>query len=64
MKSAASYGLKIIGGDLTGGDKIGISVTVFGDTKGRNISSRKNAKPGHTVLLAGYHGPALQDLKF
>lgn len=59
----SSYGLKIIGGDLTGGDKIGISVTVFGDTKGRNISSRKNAKPGHTVLLAGYHGSSAAGFK-
>lgn len=46
------YGLEIIGGDLTGGDKIGVSITIFGDTKNRNISSRKNAKPDYTVLLA------------
>jgi len=57
------FDLKIIGGDLTGGEKIGISVTVLGDTKNRSISSRKNAKPGYTVLLAGYHGSSATGLK-
>lgn len=57
------YGLKIIGGDLTGGDKITIAVTIFGNTKGRNISSRKNAKDGYIVLLAGYHGSSAAGFK-
>lgn len=59
----ALYDLKIIGGDLTGGDKINISITIFGNTKGRNISSRKNAKPGFAVLLAGYHGSSAKGFK-
>ncbi len=59
----ALYDLKIIGGDLTGGDKINISITIFGNTKGRNISSRKNAKPGFTVLLAGHHGSSAKGFK-
>lgn len=57
------YGLKIIGGDLTGGDKITAAITVFGNTKNRNISSRKNAKPGYIVLLAGYHGSSAAGFK-
>lgn len=57
------YGLKIIGGDLTGGDKITAAITVLGDTKNRNISSRKNAKPGYIVLLAGYHGSSTAGFK-
>lgn len=57
------YDLKIIGGDLTGGNNINISVTIFGDTKGRNISSRKNAKPGYVALLAGYHGSSTVGFK-
>ncbi|MCX4274294.1 MAG: thiamine-phosphate kinase [Candidatus Gastranaerophilales bacterium] len=50
------YDLKIIGGDLTGGDKISVSVTIFGSTKGRNVSSRSGAKNDYIVLLAGEHG--------
>ncbi len=58
------YGLKIIGGDLTGGDKINISITIFGNTKNRNISSRKNAKKGYIVLLAGEAGSSAIGLSF
>lgn len=50
------YDLKIIGGDLTGGDKISVSVTIFGSTKGSNVSSRSGAKNDYIVLLAGEHG--------
>lgn len=57
------FGVKIIGGDLTGGDKTGVSVTVLGNTSGRNISSRKNAKPGYRVLLAGEHGSSAIGLR-
>lgn len=58
-----NYNLEIIGGDLTGGDKIGISITIFGNTKNRKISSRKNAKPGYVVLLAGHHGSSATGFK-
>lgn len=57
------FGVEIIGGDLTGGDKITVSVTILGDTKGRNISSRKNAKAGDVVLLCGVHGSSICGLK-
>ncbi len=57
------YDLKIIGGDLTGGNKISVSVTIFGSTKGRNISSRSGAKDDYIVLLAGEHGSSAVGLK-
>ena len=57
------YDLKIIGGDLTGGDKISVSITIFGNTKGRNISSRSSAKADYIVLLAGEHGSSATGLK-
>jgi len=56
------FGVDVIGGDLTGGDKISVTVTVLGDTRGRNISSRKNAKAGYVVLLAGEHGSSATGL--
>lgn len=40
----ASDNVQIVGGDITGSDKIYISVTAIGSTRGRKISSRKNAK--------------------
>lgn len=56
------YNIEVIGGDLTAGTKVVISICAFGDTKNRNISSRKNAAPGYKVLLAGYHGSSATGL--
>lgn len=50
-------GAKIVGGDITGSDeKIFISVCAIGSTKGRKISSRKNAKVGYKIITNGTHG--------
>lgn len=58
-----SYGAKIIGGDITGGDKIFISITAIGSSEGRKISSRKNAKVGYSVIANGEFGLSSQGLK-
>ena len=57
------YNIKIIGGDLTKAPKISISITIFGDYKNRNISSRKNAKENYTVAVAGEFGTSAQGLE-
>ena len=49
-------GAKIVGGDVTGSDKIFVSVTAIGSTKNRKISSRKNAKVGYKIITNGVHG--------
>lgn len=54
--------LKIVGGDLTKADKIYISAAIIGKTKGRNISSRKNAKIGQKVVISGFHGSSATGL--
>lgn len=46
----ASYGAEVVGGDITGGNKIFVSITAIGDTKGRKISSRANAKKGYVII--------------
>ena len=47
----------IVGGDITGSKQdIMVSISAIGSTKGRNISSRKNAKYGYAVVTKGYHG--------
>ena len=52
----ASADVEIVGGDITGADKIFISVTAIGKTEGRKISSRKNAKIGQKIAVSGSHG--------
>ena len=60
---AGSYGAKITGGDITGGNKIFISITAIGLTKGRKISSRKNAKSGYVVIISGNCGESAKGLR-
>ena len=55
--------IKIVGGDITSADKIYISVCAIGSAKGRNISSRKNAKEGYKVVVSGLHGSSCAGLK-
>ena len=55
--------IKIVGGDITSADKIYVSVCAIGDAKGRNISSRKNAKEGYKVIVSGLHGSSCAGLK-
>lgn len=53
---SALNGAKIVGGDVTGSDKIYISVSAIGSTKDRKISSRKNAQKGYKIITNGFHG--------
>lgn len=59
----ALNGAKVIGGDITGSsDKIFISITAIGITACRNISSRKNAKPGYVIITKGQYGSSAAGL--
>ena len=56
----------VTGGDITGSEKIVVSICAIGTTKERNISSRKNAKAGDIVIVNGEHGASafgLEQLK-
>lgn len=55
--------VEIIGGDITGSDKIMISICAIGTTEGRKISSRANAKEGQVVVISGDHGSSAGGLK-
>ena len=59
----AALEVKIVGGDITGADKIFISITAIGKTSGRKISSRKNAKVGQKIIVSGPHGSSGAGLK-
>lgn len=59
----ASKGIEIVGGDITGSDKLFISVTVIGKAAGRKISSRSNAQIGQAIIVSGEHGNSAEGLK-
>lgn len=58
-----NYNVKIIGGDLVGGDKISISIVILGNGFNRNLSSLKNAKTGDNVYIKGFHGNSAKGLE-
>ena len=58
----ACNNVEIVGGDITGSDKIFVSVTAIGSSKNRKISSRGNAKPGYKVIVSGEHGSSAYGL--
>lgn len=62
-KKACGDDVQIVGGDITGSEKIYISICAIGKTLGRNISSRKNAKIGQKVIVSGIHGSSSAGLK-
>lgn len=61
--NSALRGGKIVGGDITGADKVYISITAIGTTQGRKISSRSNAKIGDVVITKGKFGQSSAGLK-
>lgn len=62
-KKACGNDVQIVGGDITGSEKIYISICAIGKTLGRSISSRKNAKIGQKVIVSGIHGSSSAGLK-
>lgn len=61
--NAAAGKTKIVGGDITGADKIYISVSAIGKASGRKISSRSSAKVGQKIVVVGNHGSSAIGLK-
>ena len=59
----ACENVKIVGGDITGSNKIYISITAIGCTKNRKISSRSNAKAGYKIIVSGEHGNSAKGLE-
>lgn len=54
--ACASTGAAVVGGDLSGGDTVVVSVTVHGDLDGRAPVLRSGARPGDVVAHAGVCG--------
>lgn len=49
-------GVGVVGGDLSGGAQVTISVTALGDLEGRPAVTRTGARPGDVVAHAGVRG--------
>lgn len=60
---AGAYNAQIIGGDITGGNEIAISITAIGKVANRKISSRSNAKAGYVIITNGEFGKSSKGLK-
>ena len=60
--ASSEYDFEVVGGDLTGSEKIFISICAIGMAKGRRISSRRNAKLGDYVITTGVHGSSAAGL--
>lgn len=56
------FDFEVVGGDITGSEKIFISVCAIGLTSGRKISSRSHAKIGDYVITTGNHGSSAVEL--
>lgn len=57
-EEAQRCGAALVGGDITAGDKIVVTVTVFGDLEGRTPILRSGARPGQVVAYVGNLGMA------
>lgn len=53
---AAAGDVGVVGGDLSGGTELAVSVTVLGDLAGRTPVLRSGAQPGDIVAHAGVRG--------
>ncbi|WP_333803925.1 thiamine-phosphate kinase [Sulfurospirillum sp.] len=58
---AKSYGMEIIGGDTTAGEKLMISISVIAELQGKALY-RKNAKVGDFVAFTGTLGKSYKEL--
>lgn len=54
--SSNEYGVKVIGGDITGADKITVSICAVGKRTVNYIPSRNSAKNGDLIYITGVHG--------
>ena len=59
----SKYGIKVAGGDLTGADRVYISICAIGKKYNSVQVSRTNAKAGDIIALTGTHGSSAGGLK-
>ncbi len=60
---ASDYRARVVGGDLTGGEKFVIAVTVIGEAHEKGLLRRSGAQPGDIVIVTGDFGASGFGLK-
>lgn len=60
---ARTYRAEIVGGDLTGGDKLVIAVTVIGESHEKGLLRRSGAEVGDVVMVTGSFGASALGLR-
>jgi thiamine-monophosphate kinase len=55
---ALSCDTELVGGDISGGDKMGFSVTIWGQAVGETFATRAGARPGDLLFTVGEIGLA------
>jgi thiamine-monophosphate kinase len=62
IECARAYRCRIVGGDLTRGDTIVISITLLGEAHEQGVALRTGAKPGDIVVCSGDFGASAAGL--
>ncbi len=62
-KISETYGVKVVGGDLTRAEKITVSVAVVGFSNGITPAKRSNAKADDYVIVTGHFGSSKAGLQ-
>nr|AQS32382.1 hypothetical protein [uncultured archaeon] len=62
-KAAKKYKISIIGGNLSSGDKISITLTIVGFVEKKNLCLRSNAKVNDLILVTGNLGSSRAGLE-
>jgi thiamine-monophosphate kinase len=61
-EACVGTGAGVVGGDLSAGDRLVVSVTALGDLQGRDPVLRSGARPGDVLAVAGRLGPSAAGL--
>jgi len=56
IECCSTFSVKLVGGDLTGGDKVYLCGTIMGKTVNARLAKRSSAKPGQKILVSGHFG--------
>jgi thiamine-monophosphate kinase len=61
--ACAEFNLEIVGGDLSGGSDIGLSVSILGASGASGVLKRSGARPGQAICVTGSLGAAAAGLE-
>ena len=63
MEQARTYGVSLVGGDTSRGERLMISITLIGEAEERNVVYRHGAKQGDRIFVTGSLGDSALGLK-